>query len=289
MRGIDALAGRTSQRRGVLREQQIDNYWRVREARTATHATALTSETRTRAFRGCLCGAKLAIVVDLEARPRGEVEDLVLLGWRFLEIRHSTFVEQIDFAFDPKGKRSRLAPEEREQVLRLEMEKRAAELAFPPDGLIRVAGPTRCEDCGDVRERAHGTQFWSGRGFFRSDAPSEQLFLGSRIAFDDDWLATDTARPPFFRTRHPVGGEELAIVHRSRNWGCRCGAGRASFVTRFARREDELELIEISIRAIHSRAGLRDVDFVYMPPEAERCEVRSMLFDEFERLESQLF
>lgn len=275
----------------MLREPQIDNYWRVREARTSTHATALTSETRTRAFRACLCGATLAIVVDLEARPRGEVEDLVLLGWRFLEIRHSGFVEQIDYAFAPHRGTTlpRLALEEREEVLRLEMEKRARELAFPPDGLIRVAGPTHCEDCDDVRERAHGTQFWSGRGFFRSDAPSEQLFLGSRIAFDDDWLATDTARPPFYRTRHPVGAEELVIAHRSRNWGCGCGAGRASFITRFARRDGELELMEISIRAIHSRAGLGDVDFVYMPPEAERCEVRPMLFEEFERLESQLF
>lgn len=133
-----------------------------------------------------------------------------------------------------------------------------------------LVGPTQCEACGDVRERR--LSLWWNHSFFNTPWRGP-LFLGAKIPFDDAWLADDIDRPSFLRARHPVGESTLKIVGRGLRFGCRCGAGMARAVACFARRPGELELVEITLRAVNRVDDLHDIDFVESQTRIERSDL----------------
>ena len=127
-----------------------------------------------------------------------------------------------------------------------------------------LVGPTQCEACGDVRERCAHTLLTDTDhpvSFFGPGWTKNVIFLGDRIPFDDGWLADDVDRGRYFRVRHPVG-ERLRVLGQLHQFGCHCGAGRGRTVAHFERRAGALELVELTMRAVRSRADLHDIDFV---------------------------
>lgn len=163
----------------------------------------------------CDCGCLCAPLLHFKREPRTiELERVELLDTR------SDVAARIDFArlVDRKLPALHPAPEK--------------------PGLGRwtaLAGPTRCEACGDARERMHRTLLahpharvgplfdpaWQGRA----------VMIGDRV---------DTVRP---------GDDEVIVEGDQGSWGCRCGAGPARYVARFERAGDQLVLVELTLRA----------------------------------------
>lgn len=132
------------------------------------------------------------------------------------------------------------------------------------DPWTTLIGQMKCEACGLARERARQTLLTHpdhAVSFFGPAWTGGVVFLGDRIPFDDSWLAADTDRGWYFRARHPVG-DPLSILMQRARFGCRCGAGRYHLLARFARRPGAVELVELALRVVRSRADLADVDFI---------------------------
>ena len=59
----------------------------------------------------------------------------------------------------------------------------------------------------------------------------------------------------------------MTFLHPPSDWGCRCGAGRASLLVRFAVDGPDLVLAALEARVVRTAADLVDVDFFFLPGE----------------------
>lgn len=129
-----------------------------------------------------------------------------------------------------------------------------------------LIGPMQCDSCGEVRERRARTMLShpDHHPFFAPAWTGGTIFLGDRVPFDDTWLADDVDRNWYFRARHPIG-DTISLLNKHESLGCRCETGRASVLARFVRHPGELELVELVLRVVRSRADLAEVDFIEGP------------------------
>lgn len=99
-----------------------------------------------------------------------------------------------------------------------------------------LAGPTRCEACGDTRERMHLTLLAHPHArvgqLFDSAWQGRAIMIGDRVA----------AIAP--------SADEITIEGDPGSWGCRCGAGPAHYVAWFERDGDALVLVDLALRAV---------------------------------------
>lgn len=222
----------------------------------------------------CECDFALAIVLRF-ALAAGTA---TLTEVQVLDARRPDLAEHVDFInLVTYGDLPQLDREGREALAAEPVATRAAHLARciagrfdhddEPEPLAPwtyVVGPTRCEACGDVRERTDFTQLSrpDQPSFFGPGWPGGAIFLGTRIAFDDSWLEKDVDQGWNLRARHPVGRDRLLLLGQRNHYGCRCGAGPGTFVSHFARRPGELELVELTLRVIDDAKDLADIDFI---------------------------
>jgi hypothetical protein len=220
----------------------------------------------------CECGFAFAIVL----RFAFDAGTATFTGVTILDARRPDLASHIDF-ISTEPYLPLLDREARATLAAAPVASRAAHLArciagrFDRDDepgplapWTHVVGPTRCEACGDVRERTDFTQLT------RPDAPSffgpawagGALFLGTRITFDDRWLEDDVDRGLNLRARHPVGRDRILMLNQRNRYGCSCGVGPGTFVLHFARRPGELELVELTMRVIDGAEDLADIDFI---------------------------
>jgi len=249
-----------------------DGWWRVRD-RPGTDAE-LTLLADLDELYACDCGFAFAFVIHFEVTP-GTVtmRELEVLDAR------AAIADRIDFAEaaplcrgeHPSYRMTAAALQalpfaERAAVLQRWLDDRFDDSDHDArtDNWTTLVGPMQCEACGDVRERRDGTLLTHPHypvSFFGAAWTGGVIFLGDRIPFDDAWLAHDIDRGLYFRARHPVGAR-LAILGQQRRYSCRCGAGRVRVVARFDRHAGALELVELSLRVLRSRADLHDIDFI---------------------------
>ena len=107
-----------------------------------------------------------------------------------------------------------------------------------------LVGPTRCEACGDTRERVHDT---TGGPFFGHNEP---ILIGARIPFDE--------AQPGRRVRRRALGDTVTVLGLRGYFGCHCGAGRARYVARFDREPGALVLVDLALRASDD---VTDIDY----------------------------
>jgi hypothetical protein len=250
-----------------------DSWWRVRDPVTGPERLTLLADIDD--LFGCSCGTMFAVVVRFELAA-GHV---TMLGIELLDIR-TDISGAIDFADgEPlwRGEHARFDADlaalaaspfaHRRATLRRWIDERfaAADDEDTPMTWTTLTGPTRCEACGNAREREHATHLgtaFEGSCFFGPGWQGGPIYLGSRIPFDSAWLADDVDRGYCMRARHPVPDTHLTILGVRLHSGCRCGAGRASVVQRYARHDGELELVDLSWRAMRDRSDLVGIDFL---------------------------
>lgn len=252
-----------------------DEWWKIREDGALDDLRLLAGFDD---LYACTCGAPMATVlhfrVDAKAATLTQIELLHALA--------EGLPHEIDLAEAPPDLWQGDTPAFYRALVRLAaqpFEDRAARLreciaarfggpSAPDSTWTTIAAPTRCEVCGDLRERSLWTMVthpsypqsllgpgWTG-GVLRP---------GAQIAGDSGFLAEDVDRGCFLRLRHPVSGDILTILSSPHRWGCRCGAGPASLVVRFAREPGGLRLAEVTLRVVRSRADLADIDFAEAP------------------------
>ncbi|MGZ3461846.1 MAG: hypothetical protein ACXU86_25415, partial [Archangium sp.] len=261
-----------------------DEWWRVREPQAPDVLHLLTDFDE---LLRCDCGAQLAGVLRfrLAKSPteHGSTETATLEEVKLLDVVRDDVAEAVDFAEGahmlwngkPDAYPAALAalahapPFDRAARLR----KALVEYFAPPDAPARpaptdpwttVAGPTRCEACGEVRERREVTGLSHLNfpvSFFGPEWTGGELRPGDRVPCDLAWLAEDVDRGYLARLRHPVPRDSLCILGHRTFRGCHCGAGRGSFVLRFARDPSGVVFESMSLRVVRGPADLADVDF----------------------------
>jgi len=127
----------------------------------------------------------------------------------------------------------RPAPE-RITDLQLALASRHPYLEKPQLGVwTALVGPTRCEACGDTRERMHKTLLAHPRSnvgqLFGIEWQGRAVMIGDRVRSDADAITV----------RGDIGSR-----------GCQCGAGPARYVARFERKGGELELVDLALSAV---------------------------------------
>ncbi len=250
------------------------DWWRLRER--AGDGTRFTLLADLDDLFGCDCGMAFAMVLHFELAPKTvTLQQIELLDARQDVADRIDFVEAERLWAGNYDEYRRAIAElqarpfaERAAKLRSWLDARFALTEDEPDARgdtwTTLIGPTQCEACGDVRERRDWSLFSHPDhpvSFFGPAWTGGLIFLGDRIPFDDGWLADDVDRGWYFRARHPVG-DRLRILGQRRPFGCRCGAGRARTVAHFERRPGGLELVELTLRPVHGRADLHDIDFI---------------------------
>jgi hypothetical protein len=251
-----------------------DGWWRLREPIGDDARFTLLADFDD--LYACDCGFAFAVLLHFELAP-GTV---TMQAIELLDARQN-LADRIDFVeadglwqgdydnfsraiaaleaqpFDERAAWLRRRLDERFELTEHERDART-------DDWTTLVGPTQCEACGDVRERrdlsllTHPDHLVS---FFGSAWTGGVIFLGDRIPFEDDWLADDVDRGWYFRVRHPIG-DRLRLLGQQHSFGCRCGAGLARTVAHFEHRPGALELVELTLRAVSSRADLQDIDFI---------------------------
>ena len=236
---------------------------------------------------GCECGFALAIVLRFALG----VGTATLAEIAVLDARRPDLASHVDFIdLVTYGSLPQLDHDARERLGAGPVASRADHLAritaaaFDPDdepedgsnGWTWVVGPTRCEACGEVRERSDYTLFThpSTEPFFVG-WQGKAIYLGTKIPFDDRWLAEDLDRGHLFRARHPVAPDRLVVLGHQKRFGCPCGAGPVAFVRTFTRRPGELELTELTLRVVATLDDLADVDFIEGPTRTQFGQVVS--------------
>ena len=225
----------------------------------------------------CSCGTRLMVVLQFRL---GDGPTATFEGALLCDPFAADFIAQIDFADgeatlwtpgagDPELLMEAVAaapPQVRAAHLRAVLECHWRPLPEPPPGeptcWTVVGGATRCEACGDTRERSTSTAL-TGRhhSFFGPTWTGGDLRKGMRVACDLGWLAEDVDRGPFTRLRHPVGPDRLTVIGLRSNCGCCCGAGWHAVVHHFTRDPDGLTLADITLRVVRRAEDLADVDF----------------------------
>lgn len=227
----------------------------------------------------CSCELPLAIALRFQVSPT----TVTLLGAELRDALSDPQALDVDFVEAPpdlwKGDFSRfradlaaLAAEPLSERLARVRAALALRLTAPPGDTeppwTVLRGPARCEACDDARERqvlallSHPDLPTS---FFGPDWRGGDLRPGDLVPCDTAWLADDLDRGYWLRARHPVPPDSLTLLVRSCHWGCRCGAGPASFVARFARTPAGLRLVQLTLRAVRTHRDLADIDFIEAP------------------------
>lgn len=253
---------------GLASARVWDGWWRVREPQAPDVLHLLTDFEE---LLLCDCGAKLLGVLRFRLANHAEhgTEDTATLEEvMLLDVIRDDVAGAVDFAPDDNVGASTAAlvnapPFDRAARLRKALVEHFCDWPDPTFLGITVA-PTRCEACGEVRERRAFSHSDFPVSFFGPGWTGDELRPGDRIPCDLAWLAQDVDRGDFGRLRHPVPRDSLCILglrHRS-FLGCRCGAGWGSFVLRFARDPGGVIFKSMSLRVMRGRADLADVDFV---------------------------
>ncbi len=222
----------------------------------------------------CSCGAPMALVLHL----RFTAETATLTA---LELRDALAAElpaEIDLAEAPpdlwrgsfEAYQRALAElaaapvEVRSARLRQALLARFTEVEAPRPPWTVIRAPMRCEACGDLRERSVAPTL-SHPSYAQSPLGARWqgglLRPGDRLVDDLAWLAEDVDRGCWRRLRHPVSGPRLVLLAAPCDWGCRCGAGRASAVLWFTREAGGLRFDGAALRVVRGRGELADVDF----------------------------
>lgn len=252
-----------------------DGWWRLREPTGEAARFTLLADFDD--LFACDCGFAFAVLLHFELAPGTVTMQQIEL----LDARRQDLADHVDFVEGDRlwpgelgGFRRALAElearpfAERAAVLRAWLDERFALTEDEPDARgdtwTTLVGPTQCEACGDVRERTDSSLLTHpdhAVSFFGPGWSGGPIFVGDRVPFEDGWLAEDVDRGWYFRARHPVG-DRLRVLGRRHSFGCRCGAGRARTVAHFERRPGALELVELTLRVVHTRADLHDIDFI---------------------------
>ncbi|MEJ7600356.1 MAG: hypothetical protein WKG01_20770, partial [Kofleriaceae bacterium] len=227
----------------------VDDQWmRMRDPVSTTHLTLLVDGDD---LYACNCELPLAIVLHFELAPA----TVTLVDIRAFDARDPALPAELDFVdtYWPPD----LNAAARRILARHPIAARARQLTHwitrrfehddsPLAPRTWLVGPTRCEACGDVRERTESTQLSDDKepSLFGAGWTGGALFLGTRVPFDEAWLEEDLDHNWYLRARHPVGRDRLVILGHPRAFGCACGAGRATFVSHYARHPGALELVE---------------------------------------------
>jgi hypothetical protein len=268
-----------------------DSWWRVREPVDPTLVQVLTPDYH---LFGCDCGARFAVILRFRIGegPTATLEEILL---------HDAYVAdvaaQIDFADgEPMlwtGDHAAFAAALRAAAAEPPEARGARFRAFltdywdrrdapgPEDGSSPwtiVAGEFRCEACGDRRERSELSLLSHPdypQSFFGPEWTGGTLRPGKRVVCDVAWLDEDVERGYFTRLRHPVTSGGLTVIGTRRDYGCRCGAGRAAAVLRFVRDAGGLTLAELSLRVVQGEDDLGDVDFAEAPASTRDLSARA--------------
>lgn len=230
---------------------------------------------------GCDCGACFAVVLRFRVSD-GPPASAMLTAIELRETSTAAAVA-VDFADaesrlwagDHAGFAAALAelggrsPEARAAWVREGLRARF-DAVEPPEGPVEPPawftydGEVRCEACGERRRRSVWTALSHpslARTFFGAPPASGALAPGVRVACDLEWLKEDVDRGYYVRLRHPVPEDRLTVIEGSMRAGCRCGAGRAAPLLRFAREPGALVLQEVALRVVRGAEDLADVDF----------------------------
>lgn len=240
----------------------------------------------------CECGRALIPLAHFVFRTTGpDAGEMTLVALELCDPRRSEDLERIDFidldwfffTVDPRNKyafdldalvaRSRA---DRRAALAAEATRWRDAWATSRDekGDTWLAGPTRCEACGQTRSTRDLffiVSHPSDVPFFGEAWPGRTITIGTRVQPVPPELDTDLLRGRFYRLRAPITGE--LVLLSARPWrGCRCGTGWASTLARFARDGDGIVLRELCWRVIRSRADLADVDWLELPGPASTID-----------------
>lgn len=269
------------------------SWWRVREPvdPAALHVLLDFDE-----LFGCACGARFASVLRFRVAPGVDHPGVATLTEIALHDAAADFAGDVDYANGEMllwdGDSGRFAqaihalaaepPEVRARELHAGVRDWFAP-SDPPaatsDPMTTLAGPVRCEACGDVRERELWTYLSHGdfpASFFGPTWRGGQLRPGARIDCDLAWLADDVDRNYYVRLRHPVPEDSLTILQAPVNVGCRCGAGRGSPLAVFTRDPGGVTLSELRLRVVRGREDLEDVDFAAGPYQSRERPANSL-------------
>lgn len=265
---------------GLAAERIWDGTWfRVRELREPMQLSLLADLGE---FCACDCGLRLAVVLDFDlglgSPPTATLIDLTLLdalaprlpsAVDFADGENMFWTGDADAYTQEVIDLAHATPSDRGHRLHEALVRHCTSmpaLTLPPWTTAR--GPTRCEDCGDVRERSELILLSHpdfSESFFGPGWGGGTLRPGSHVTSDLSWLASDVDRGYVIRLRHPVTRDELRVLGRRLARSCRCGAGKAAFVLHFARDGTGLTLDSLSLRVVRGRADLADVDFAEGP------------------------
>ena len=253
-------------------------WWRVREPGDPMRLSLLADFDQ---LFGCDCGARFGVVLRFDV-ALGPPPTATLLEITLLDVLTPQVASAVDFAVGdvfwtgaadtyqrelveaayaaPRARADRL-----HQALVRHFTSSPSTAAYP---WTSVRGPTRCEACGDVRERSELILLSHPdfpESFFGPSWSGGVLSPGTHVACDCSWLATDVDRGYLVRLRHPVAPEGFRVLGRRSSRGCRCGAGRAAFVLHFAGDLTGLTLSSLSLRVVRNRVDVADVDFAEVP------------------------
>jgi hypothetical protein len=226
----------------------------------------------------CGCGTPLAPV--LRFRVAGDTATLTALDVH--DARDEALPGEVDFAEAPRGLWTGDDRRYREALAELAAQPSAARAARLHAALVEMfaepwrpdppwttlAAPMRCEACGDVRERELWMMLSNPSSPLSPHAAGRTggtLRPGDRLVGDLGWLADDVDRGAWLRVRHPVSSDSIVHASSPGRWGCRCGAGPASYVVRFAREAGALRFEGATLRVVRGRGDLADVDFAESP------------------------
>jgi hypothetical protein len=233
-----------------------DDWWRVREPLAPDVLHLLTDFDEKLSL--CDCGAQLIAVLCFRLKrhaEHGSTDTATLEEVRLFDVVRDDVAGAVDFA--PGG---HMLWNGKPDAYTAALAALANAPPFDRAALGTTVAGTRCEACGEVRERRA----------FRSDFPVSffgpgwtggELRPGDRIRCDLAWLVEDVDRGDFARLRHPVPRDSLCILGHRTSRGCHCGAGWGSFVLRFACDPGGVVFNSMSLRVVRDRADLADVDF----------------------------